>query len=125
MRKKVLVVDDSKLLHRFYDAALRAYPRFEVEALFAEDGEEGLRRLHEHPDVDLVFLDVNMPTMSGLEFLRRMKSQAALQSLRVVVQSAEDSGADVMRGLEAGAAAYLTKPFTPPELHAMLDQMLS
>jgi two-component system chemotaxis response regulator CheY len=125
MRKKVLVVDDSTLLHRLYAAVLAAYTRYEVDALFAEDGEAGLRQLHDHPDVDLVLLDVNMPTMSGLDFLRRVKAQAALRSLRIVLQSAEDSGADIARGLEAGAAGYLTKPFTPPQLHAVLDQMLS
>lgn len=125
MQKKVLVVDDSKLLHKMFDIALRSYRACTLQTVFALDGEEGLTRLSEHPDVDLVLLDVNMPTMSGLEFLRRVKAQPGLRDIRVVLQSTEDSKDDVARGLEAGANGYLTKPFTPPQLHALLDQMLS
>ena len=125
MRAKVLVVDDSRLLHKMYDLALRAYGGMTLEPLFASDGVEGLTRLHEHPDTALVLLDVNMPTMSGLEFLRRVRNEPAFRSVRVVLQSTEDSQADIARGLEAGADDYLTKPFGPPQLHAVLDRMLS
>lgn len=125
MRKKVLVVDDSKLLHRMYDLALRAYPGGTLETLFAEDGAEGLSCLHAHPDTDLVLLDVNMPRMSGLEFLARLRAEPAFAPVRVVLQSTEDSADDIARGLAAGADDYLTKPFGPPALHAVLDRMLS
>lgn len=124
MRKKVLIVDDSQLMHKMYDMALRAYSGCEVELHFAADGFEGLTRLHEHPDTDLVMLDVNMPSMSGLEFLERVKAEKAFDSIPVVLQSTEDSEQDIERGMALGARGYLTKPFTPQRLHALLDEML-
>lgn len=123
MRKKVLVVDDSLLLHRMFEIAFTSYKASEIDVLFAESGKDGLIRLHEHPDTDLIFLDINMATMSGLEFLSRVKSEQAFRGIDVVLQTTEDASRDVERGLEAGAKDYLPKPFTPEQLHAMLDEM--
>src|SRR5260370_8501989 len=67
--KKVLVVDDSKLLHRMFEMMLRQYP-----LVHAYDGREALDRLAEHKDVDLLLLDINMPRMNGLEFLAPVKA---------------------------------------------------
>lgn len=121
IRRKVLVVDDSQLMHKMYELALRAYPGCVVEAHCAANGYEGLAQLKSHPDVDLIMLDVNMPTMSGLEFLSHVKKEPALREIPVVLQTSEDSKDDMRRGLEAGARAYLTKPFTPQQVHALLD----
>ena len=63
MHKKVLVVEDSVLMHKIYQIALKSYPKCDLESHFAEDGQEGLVKLQEHPDTDLILLDVNMPTM--------------------------------------------------------------
>ena len=125
IRKKVLVVDDSQLMHKMYALALKAYPGCEVEPQFATDGFDGLARLHEHPDIDLIMLDVNMPSMSGLEFLERLKAERAFKSIPVILQSTEDSRDDIQRGLALGACGYLTKPFTPQRLHALLDEVLA
>jgi len=122
--KQVLVVDDSRLLHKMYDLALQAYPRCRIRPHFASDGYEGLAQLQAHADVALILLDVNMPAMSGLEFLRRAKAEPAMAAIPVVLQSTEDQADDVRRGLEAGACAYLAKPFTPAQLHALLDDVL-
>ncbi|HEX9729520.1 MAG TPA: response regulator [Gemmatimonadales bacterium] len=124
MQRKVLVVDDSLLLHKMYDLALKAYRGCDVLPLFASDGHTGLSRLHEHTDISLILLDVNMPQMSGLEFLRHVRAEPAFRSIPVVLQSTEDSAGDIERGLEAGAQGYLTKPFTPAQLHDLLDGML-
>ena len=125
MRKKVLVVDDSVLLHKMYELALKAYKGMPLDAHFASDGREGLSRLHENPDMDLILLDVNMPTMSGLEFLQHVKAEQAFAAIPVVLQSTEDSAEDIERGIAAGAHGYLTKPFTPKQLHEMLDEVLA
>ena len=124
MPKKVLVVDDSLLLHKMYALALKAYGKCELEAHFAADGRDGLAQLHDHPDTDLILLDVNMPTMSGLEFLQQVKAEQVFRDIPVILQSTEDSEGDIERGLEAGARGYLTKPFTPQQLHELLDDVL-
>ena len=124
MTKKVLIVEDSLLLHKIYEMVLKSYTRFDVEPHFAADGHQGLVKLQEHPDTDLILLDVNMPTMSGLEFLRRVRAEKVFESITVILQSTEDQEEDIQRGLKAGANGYLTKPFTPPQLHEILDKFL-
>ena len=125
MRKKILVVDDSLLLHKMYEHAFRAYPAHVVEMHSATNGRDALARLHEHPDTALILLDVNMPEMSGIEFLRHVQAEAAFRDIAVVLQSTEDQVEDIQRGLAAGARGYLTKPFTHHQLYQLLDAVLA
>jgi CheY-like chemotaxis protein len=113
---KVLVVDDSKLMHRMYEVMLRDYT-----VVYALDGKQGLDRLREEPAVDLVLLDINMPTMNGLEFLAEAKGDPRLARIPVVIVSTEGREEDTARGMEAGAAAYITKPFHSEEIRRVID----
>jgi two-component system chemotaxis response regulator CheY len=103
---KILVIDDSKLIHRMFSVIL---PK--TTLVSALDGQEALARLAEHPDTELIFLDINMPRMNGLEFLTQVKADPALASIPVVIVSTEGKEEDTLRGLRAGAAAYVKKPF--------------
>ncbi len=125
MTKKILVVEDSLLMQKMLRATLEAYRTHEMDSYFAADGHEGLVKLNEHPDTDLILLDVNMPNMSGLEFLRQVRNQPPFDDIIVVLQSTENHQEDIDRGLEAGAADYLAKPFTPTQLHDLLDQLFA
>ena len=107
---KILVVDDSKLMHKVYEVMLRQYP-----LVRAMDGREALERLKEHPEVDLVLLDINMPNMNGLEFLDALKDQETRRPA-VIIISTEGKEEDTQRGLEAGAVAYIKKPFRSEEI---------
>jgi two-component system chemotaxis response regulator CheY len=104
--KKALVIDDSTLIHRMFKLLL---PR--TVQVNAFDGREALDRLAENPDVDLILLDINMPNMNGFELLSRLKADAALADIPVIIVSTEGKDEDTIRGLEAGAAAYIRKPF--------------
>jgi len=115
---KILVVDDSKLMHRMFEVMLRGN-----DLVSAFDGREALQRLREHPDVKLVLLDINMPVMSGLEFLEAVGRDAALSQVPVVIISTEGKEEDTQRGLEAGAVAYIRKPFQADELRAVIDRL--
>jgi two-component system chemotaxis response regulator CheY len=103
---KVLVIDDSKLIHRMFSVIL---PK--TTLVSALDGQEALARLAEHPDTELIFLDINMPRMNGLEFLTQVKADPTLAAIPVVIVSTEGKEEDTLRGLRAGAAAYVKKPF--------------
>ncbi len=116
--KKVLVVDDSKLLHRIFEIMLR-----NCELVHAGDGVEGLERLGQHADVDLILLDVNMPRMNGLEFLTAIKADAARAKIPVILITTEGTEADAERGMKAGAAAYVRKPFKSEELLAAIARI--
>lgn len=121
---KILVVEDSELLQKGYDLIFRRYRRGGCTLVRASNGKEGLERLIEHPDCDLIILDINMPEMSGLEFLRLCRSQRPFQKIPVIIISTEGEDEDIMRGLKAGANAYLKKPFQVDELHSMISTVL-
>ena len=88
----------------------------------AIDGEQALSLARELlPDV--VVLDVMMPRLSGTEVLAALRADGATAGLRVVLLSARAQEADVERGLEAGADAYLAKPFQAPELLEVVGQL--
>jgi two-component system, chemotaxis family, chemotaxis protein CheY len=114
--RKILVVDDSKLMHRMYAVMLRDYP-----VTYALDGREGLERLRSEAHVELVLLDINMPVMNGLELLAAMKADERLAAIPVVIISTEGREEDTARGLEAGAVAYVTKPFRSDEIRRVIE----
>lgn len=117
MPRKVLAVDDSKLVLKMYEMMLRDHP-----LVFASDGEEALMRLEEHPDVDVMLLDINMPKMTGFDVLGRLRESGRLPHLRVIVVTTEGNDDEVARGLAAGAAAYVTKPFDRERLVSLIGQ---
>ncbi len=116
--RKVLVVDDSKLLHRMFEMMLRGYP-----LVHAYDGRDALERLSENKDVDLILLDINMPRMNGLEFLAAAKASPELARIPVVIITTEGTEEDTQRGMEAGATAYVRKPFRNEELLGVIDKL--
>ncbi len=116
--RKVLVVDDSKLMHKMYEVMLRQYP-----LVYASDGRQALDRLAEHADIELVLLDINMPNMNGLEFLAELRSNPARSDLAVVIISTEGREEDTARGLEAGATAYIKKPFHSEEILDVINRL--
>ena len=113
--RKVLVVDDSKLMHKMYEVMLRQH-----SLVYALDGRQALDRLREHPDIDLVLLDINMPNMNGLEFLAELRADATRNDILVIIISTEGRDEDTIRGLEAGATAYIKKPFRTEEILAVI-----
>ena len=68
MLKKVLVVDDSALIHQMYKMVLM---RYKCEIVDALNGQDGLDKLAKNPDANLVLLDINMPLMNGLDFIKK------------------------------------------------------
>jgi two-component system, chemotaxis family, chemotaxis protein CheY len=116
--KKILVVEDSKLVHRMYELMLRP-----CLLIYALDGREGLQRLAEHADIDLIVLDINMPQVNGFEFLSHAKANPVFARIPVIIVSTEGKENDIQRGLDAGAAAYLKKPFLRDQLMAVIERV--
>ena len=116
--KKILVVEDSKLVHRMYELMLRPHV-----LIYAMDGREGLQRLAENADIDLIVLDINMPQVNGFEFLAHAKANPVFAKIPVIIVSTEGKEDDIQRGLDAGAAAYLKKPFLRDQLMAVIERV--
>ena len=119
-----LVIDDSRLHHQMYQLIF-ARPALQGGSLLhAYDGREGYAMFSAHPEVALVFLDLNMPGMNGLEFLERRRAEALHPRIPVVLVTTESAPDDEARGLASGAWAYMRKPFTPEQLEALVQQAL-
>jgi CheY-like chemotaxis protein len=111
---KILIVEDSPTMSQLYRIVLGQDGRHET--IFAADGREGLDRAAEEPDIDLFIVDINMPQMDGLEFLRRLRGELGITATPAIVISTEGEEDDRAAAIAAGADAYLRKPWTPQEL---------
>jgi two-component system phosphate regulon response regulator PhoB len=111
VRPRVLVVDDEAPLRELIVVTLGDAFRSEEAA----DGEAALALLARDPH-DLVFLDVMLPGLSGIDVLRRMRADPALRDVPVVVVSAWQGPEDIAAALESGANGFLEKPFRVDEL---------
>lgn len=116
---KILIVEDSPMMTRMYRMALGSCA---AELMFAGDGVEGLDRAATDPDVDLFLVDINMPNMNGLEFLRRAREELGLETPAIVI-STEGSQSDRDASRFAGADGYLRKPWNPEGLFAAIREV--
>ena len=114
----ILVVEDNPINQEILVELLRDAGH---SPLAADDGETAWRRLHEQPDhTCAVLLDRMLPDMDGLELLNRIKSSPGLAHIPVILQTARSDPADILEGLRGGAYYYLTKPFYPEALLAIV-----
>ena len=118
---KILVCDDDELLMELLQFRLEA-KGFDV--VVARDGREALQ-LVETALPDALVLDGMMPRIDGLEVLRRLRENAATQSIPVIMLTARKGERDIVEALHLGASDYLSKPFSPDELTARLMRLLS
>jgi DNA-binding response OmpR family regulator len=95
----------------------------DFNVLEATDGDEAWSLIQEHKP-SLVLLDVRMPGRTGLEILSAIRSDTSLAGTRVIILTASALPVDMAAGLTSGADFYLTKPFSPRDLLARLDEAL-
>ncbi|MDT7883747.1 MAG: response regulator [Thermoflexus sp.] len=119
---RILIAEDERDIRELIIFTLE-FGGFQV--LSATNGEEAVELARQHRP-DLIILDVRMPKMTGYEACRLLKSQEETRSIPVVFLSAKGQEAEIRQGMEAGADAYILKPFAPDELiqqvRAILDR---
>ncbi len=118
---RVLVVDDSKVMRDMIVACLRARPG--LAFTHAASGLEAIERLS-LDRFDLVFLDLNMPDIGGIEVLEFVRGQDRLRALPILVVTTRGDEASRTRALDAGASRFMTKPFTPDAILAEAGTLL-
>jgi CheY-like chemotaxis protein len=109
---KVMTVDDSKFTREMLKKQLPALFKNPVNVVEAVDGKDAFKQLSVHPDVEIIFLDITMPKMDGISFLRTMKAMPKLRDKRVVMVTSNSSEEMVDQMLKSGASAYIIKPLT-------------
>jgi len=112
--KRIMNVDDDPTIRTLVRDILIAS---NYDVVSAADGYEALKLLdHEAKHLSCIILDVEMPGMSGLDVLTRLRQYQATASIPVIMLTCQSNPEDVMDGYNVGASYYLTKPFTPQQL---------
>ncbi len=125
---EILLVEDNPGDVRLTIEALKD-GKFANSLRFATDGEDALaqlRREGSYTDArlpDLLLLDLNLPKVDGHEVLARLRADAALEHIAVVVLTASREEHDVLRALHLGASAYITKPVDAAQLLRVVDEI--
>jgi two-component system chemotaxis response regulator CheY len=112
---RALIVDDSSVMRKIVERALRQAGLELKEVHEAGSGVDGIEVLRSH-SVDLILSDINMPSMDGLEFLRQIRAQNLASGVPVVMITTESSEEHVRQAIQAGAQGYIRKPFTPEQV---------
>jgi serine/threonine protein kinase/class 3 adenylate cyclase len=120
---KLLVVDDEPDVETLLRQAFRRQIRQSIyELIFASDGEDALEKMRQHPDIDVIVTDINMPRMDGLTFLSRVGEVNPLA--KVIIVSAYSDMANIRTAMNRGAYDFLTKPLDFQDLEATLGKTL-
>ncbi|MDP1596539.1 MAG: response regulator [Methylotenera sp.] len=117
--KKMLIVDDSSELRSIL---LLTFSYGSFEMLQAENGLQAIT-LAEHEKPEVIILDIMMPQMDGLEVCRKIKAIPALANSFIIILTSLDSHCDKKEALDAGADCYMTKPFNPVEILAVISNI--
>ncbi len=112
MEQKLLIVDDEAHIRMLIEQTLEELEDEDVSFFSAANGEEALQIIRDE-NPQLVFLDVMMPKMNGMEVCRRVKKELGLSNVFIVLLTAKGQELDRQKGLEVGADLYMTKPFDP------------
>lgn len=119
-QKKILLVEDELAIREMMKFA---FYKSDFILLEAEDAEQAqVMIMKEHPD--LILLDWMLPGISGLELAQRLKKEASSKEIPIIMLTARGEENDRIRGLDAGADDYVTKPFSPRELMARIKAVL-
>lgn len=110
--KKILIADDEANIRILMEQVLEKLEDEGVELLIAENGKEALETIDEEKP-DLVFLDIMMPKMNGLDVCKAVKQELKIQDIYIIMLTAKGQEEDKEKGLKVGADLYITKPFRP------------
>lgn len=120
---KVLIVEDSPLVRKMYGLV---FSRREHELATAEGGRRALETLAADPGrFDLILLDLRMPDMDGVDFIRAVRQTGRFRDIPIVLTTVEPDSSDLLReALSLGVAAVVKKPWKPQELRAVVQSVL-
>jgi two-component system alkaline phosphatase synthesis response regulator PhoP len=120
-KRRILIVDDEAHILQMLEIRLK---KNGFDVLTASTGESALSQVRSTRP-DLILLDVMMPPPDGYEVCRRLKHDPLFKDIPVILLTAKSTPRDQAIGLEAGADAYMTKPYSPEELLGQIQELIS
>lgn len=125
---RALIIDDSSVMRKVIERALRQSGLDLTEVVEASNGEEALEVLRKDgaspQKIGLIISDINMPVMDGLQFLEARRDQQLAPGVPVVMITTEGSEPFVLRAIAAGAQGYICKPFTAEQVKARIAPLI-
>ena len=115
---KILLVDDSSTMRRIQKNTLTQLGLTDVDE--AEDGEAAVAKV-QATKYDLVLMDWNMPKMTGIDALKKIKADPALKSVPIIMVTSESEKSRIIEAIQAGAANYIVKPFQAETLQEKIQ----
>lgn len=120
-KPRILIIDDDPSLQQLVKVLIE---RAGMEPISALNAVEAAQILRQRPLPDLVILDMMLPEVSGIDFLKQMRARTVFDALPVIILSALADPAQIREGLEAGADRYLTKPYLANNLIKTVQEVL-
>jgi two-component system chemotaxis response regulator CheY len=120
---KIMVVDDSKTARKLVKLEVEGVLDESIVFIEAEDGVEALKLLEEASDIELMFLDINMPNMKGDEVLNKLKVDKKYPNIKVVMVTTESDMGLVKRCIVNGANGYIVKPLDTKKMYNSLKKV--
>ena len=117
MSKKILIIDDDP---RNIYSLTKSLESLKMNIVTAIDGKEALKALEEHPEIDVVLLDMMMPNMDGYETATHIRENKKYKNLPVIAVTAKAMTGDREKCINAGASDYITKPVDVDQLLSLL-----
>jgi two-component system chemotaxis response regulator CheY len=120
--KNIMVVDDSRIMRSIVK---NAFDKLKIPCSYLEagDGQQALDLL-EAGTADLILLDWNMPNLTGIDFLKKVRALEAYKETPIVMVTSEASMVNVVEAVKAGITAYITKPFTEENFMKKISKIL-
>lgn len=122
MSKTIMIVDDSASMRHVISIPLREAGYDLIEAV---DGKDALKKLGSAPKVHLIVSDINMPNMDGITFVKEVKQMPKCKFTPIIMLTTEISQAKKDAAKEAGAKAWVTKPFQPKTLLEAVSKLIA
>ena len=123
MDKKLLIADDEAHIRMLLEQTLEDLEDEGVELLQATNGGEALEMIQQEKPA-MVFLDVMMPVMNGMEVCEKVKKELGMTDIYIVLLTAKGQEMDKQQGKDVGANQYMTKPFDPDTLLVLAEKVL-
>ncbi len=120
MQKTVLVVEDAPTIRSMVSFTLKSAG---YEIIEAEDGVDAMGKL-DGQNLDMILVDLNMPNMNGFEFIQKTRTVQANKSIPIIVLTIESDNEKKQTARAAGVTAWITKPFKPDQLLALVKKII-